>query len=157
MRAVALPRPPLVTAVTALIVVASAAASPAAHASATVDCTADDRTLAFALTGTVGSFGEAIAPHRIELDVKPQSGRAARHFTAEGDGDDALRLTQQWLQGRELRLFVFSADAVAFTAETRRSGDAEEDVYRGRYKLALTTGASAPWIVTGRITCTIGH
>jgi hypothetical protein len=129
-----------------------------AHASVGFSCQAQDAALKFLIEGAYGrSIGMGPGNFGGEVEVK-----------LKGVPDDARKLklemshlTQNWFQGRDLKLTVYwlkegdgPSPEVVLIIETRR-GKSEESPYRGTYVLKVSSPQSdgRPREASGRVEC----
>jgi hypothetical protein len=155
---------------TLFLILAALGAAGEARASAGVSCALDDRAVRLELGAVVsgGGVGRGLFQVRGEVGVKLAG--APQDFRRIELRDDHLRHT--WLNGRDLRLFVYHEregertphGTVELVIETRgaRPDSDDEGTYRGTYALTVTdmTGQNAEarrWTARGRITCSAGH
>lgn len=143
-----------------------AGATPAA-ATATLDCSLDDRRIAFAVRASVAhGFGEAISGFEGTVTFRG-AGLPAGLGAIALDGES---LVHHWLNGPDLRLHVYRPGAeaepfgeVEIVIETRAAGGRDDaTTYRGRFRATLVAPAASDGAepkrttVSGRITCGLG-
>lgn len=141
-------------------------ATPAA-ATATLDCSLDDRRIAFQARASVAhGFGEAISGFEGTVSFRG-AGLPAGLGVIALDGDS---LVHHWLHGRDLRLRVYRPGAeaepfgeVEIVIETRAAGGRDDaTAYRGRFRATLVATPAAAGAepkrttVAGRIICSLG-
>jgi len=133
-----------------------------AYATASLSCSADDRSLRFSAEGIVShGVGETVAQFAGELEVRLK------------DAPPGLRklplalehLTQRWLHGREVKLRLFREreghGSVELIVETRRAGK-DETEFSGSYVLTVSGEDAAPGApartlkARGRASCSLG-
>jgi hypothetical protein len=135
-----------------------------AYATASLSCSADDKSLRFSAEGIVShGVGEAVAQFAGELEVRLK------------DAPPGLRklplalehLTQRWLHGREVKLRLFreregeGQGSVELVVETRRAGK-DETEFSGSYILTVSGEDAAPGApartpkARGRASCSLG-
>jgi len=135
-----------------------------AYATASLSCSADDRSLRFSAEGIVShGVGETVAQFAGELEVRLK------------DAPPGLRklplalehLTQRWLHGREVKLRLFreregeGQGSVELVVETRRAAN-DETAFSGSYALLVSGEDTAPGApartlkARGRASCSLG-
>ena len=134
-----------------------------AYATASLSCSADDKSLRFSAEGIVShGVGETVAQFAGELEVRLK------------DAPPGLRklplalehLTQRWLHGREVKLRLFREreeghGSVELIVETRRAGK-DETEFSGSYVLTVSGEDAAPGTpartlkARGRASCSLG-
>ena len=110
-----------------------------ALASANVDCTIDDKFIAFEMEAIAGRSGPIQQVHVGTIAIKPAAGKlAAPQITF-----DRTHIVQQWSLGDDLRLQIETVDEAAKEAVNLvivARLDSKLDKYSGGYVLKITRG-----------------
>ena len=117
-----------------------------AYASASLSCSADDRSLRFSAEGIVShGVGETVAQFAGELEVRlKEAPPGLRKLPLALE-----HLTQRWLHGREVKLRLFreregeGQGSVELVVETRGAGN-DETAFSGSYVLTVSGEDAAP-------------
>jgi hypothetical protein len=120
---------------TALAAASLLAGAGAANASLSIACQIDDATVSLDLMGSTGHLrGDPMGGVRGSLTIKPAPG-----WPAVTTPLAAENLTQQWIEGPELRLRlqVLGNDRAREIDLTLTTARVSEDNYRGRYRLTI--------------------
>jgi hypothetical protein len=117
-----------------------------AYATASLSCSADDKSLRFSAEGIVShGVGETVAQFAGELEVRLKEappGMRKLPLALE-------HLTQRWLHGREVKLRLFreregeGQGSVELVVETRRAAN-DETEFSGSYVLTVSSEDAAP-------------
>lgn len=128
-----------------------------ADASASLACSASDRSVEFALQGAWGrSAGSGVGNFGGEIEIKlkglPDYARKleieTRHLTQNWYHDRDIKLAIQWMRESDE-----PSAGVLLVVEAQR-GKTEESAYRGRYRLTISMPDSGkPRVASGRVTC----
>ncbi len=135
-----------------------------AYATASLSCSADDRSLRFSAEGIVShGVGETVAQFTGELEVRLREappGLRKLPLALE-------HLTQRWLHGREVKLRLFrerdgeGQGSVELVVETRRAAN-DETAFSGSCVLTVSGEDAAPGApartlkARGRVSCSLG-
>ncbi|MFL5233011.1 MAG: hypothetical protein ACJ8DM_08815 [Microvirga sp.] len=135
-----------------------------AYATASLSCSADDRSLRFSAEGIVShGVGETVAQFAGELEVRLREappGLRKLPLALE-------HLTQRWLHGREVKLRLFrerdgeGQGSVELVVETRRAAN-DETAFSGSCVLTVSGEDAAPGApartlkARGRVSCSLG-
>ncbi|MFL4974575.1 MAG: hypothetical protein ACJ8DT_12930 [Microvirga sp.] len=133
-----------------------------AYATASLSCSADDKSLRFSAEAIVShGVGETVAQFAGELEVRLREappGLRKLPLALE-------HLTQRWLHGREVKLRLFREregdGSVELVVETRRAAN-DETAFSGSYVLTVSSEDAAPGApartlkARGRASCSLG-
>ena len=133
-----------------------------AYATASLSCSADDKSLRFSAEAIVShGVGETVAQFAGELEVRlKEAPPGLRKLPLALE-----HLTQRWLHGREVKLRLFREregdGSVELVVETRRAAN-DETEFSGRYVLTVSSEDAAPGApartlkARGRASCSLG-
>ena len=135
-----------------------------AYATASLSCSADDKSLRFSAEGIVShGVGETVAQFAGELEVRlKEAPPGLRKLPLALE-----HLTQRWLHGREVKLRLFreregeGQGSVELVVETRRAAN-DETEFSGSYVLTVSSEDAAPGTpartlkARGRASCSLG-
>ncbi|MEJ1160718.1 hypothetical protein [Prosthecomicrobium sp. N25] len=146
----------------ALLLCIALLAPGAANATGSLDCSIEDRAVAFSLTAVFGhGLGSPISNLQASLALKAKDAPAGPPEVSFG----SEHLVHSWLRGREIRLHLYRepaegerGPALELVIETRGSGS-DADSATGRYEMTASrveNGQEKTRIYKGKARCGAG-